>query len=166
MLPLVCTNSCLHFKTYCTIWYLKLNTTYETLLSQSLLSLYFFHTTERLKIIKQPKSIAAKAGAETAILACEARGFPYPKYQWYKAFATDDRDRQQVSYEEVENENDKVFRISPVTVETAGAYCCQVYHSYNSTPQQVFSEWAYLQVLSAPEGEFTVLFPFLGGGGV
>ncbi|XP_072038185.1 mucosa-associated lymphoid tissue lymphoma translocation protein 1-like isoform X2 [Amphiura filiformis] len=106
---------------------------------------------EKLRITQQPRSVAIKAGSETAMLVCNAKGFPYPRYQWFKAFATDEPERKEVSYEEVKNETDRIFKISPVTEESAGAYCCQIYHNFNREPEQVFTEWAYLQVLEVPE---------------
>ena len=96
--------------------------------------------------------MAIKAGSETAMLVCKAKGFPYPRYQWFKAFAVDGPDNK-VSYEEVDNATDRVFKISPVLEESAGAYCCQIYHNFNGKVQQLFTDWAYLQVLEAPEGK-------------
>ena len=91
------------------------------------------------------------------MLACNAKGFPYPRYQWFKAYASDGPGKN-VSYEEVDNATERIFKISPVLEESAGAYCCQIYHNFNGQPEQVFTDWAYVHVLEVPDGKFSCNF--------
>ncbi|XP_022105667.1 mucosa-associated lymphoid tissue lymphoma translocation protein 1-like isoform X2 [Acanthaster planci] len=105
---------------------------------------------EKLRLLQIPCSQSVQAGPHSlVVLACNAKGFPYPQYCWYRAFAQTSGDQKEVKLEELENETDRVLRISPVREKHSGAYCCKVYHTINGAISQVFTDWAYLEVYPA-----------------
>ncbi|XP_038076598.1 mucosa-associated lymphoid tissue lymphoma translocation protein 1-like [Patiria miniata] len=107
---------------------------------------------ERIRLLQVPLSQTVQAGPQSqAVLACNAKGFPFPHYCWYRAYAETNGDRKDVKLEEVQNETDRVLRISPVWEKHSGAYCCKVYHTINGAMKEVFTDWAYLEVCPASE---------------
>ncbi|XP_071507440.1 mucosa-associated lymphoid tissue lymphoma translocation protein 1-like [Diadema antillarum] len=102
---------------------------------------------EQLEIIQQPVSSNVVAG-ETAVFTCEARGFPYPRYQWYRAYTR--HPNGDIIYEEVDGAADAILDLPQVSHDQSGGYCCKVYHLPQGGQNYVFTEWAYLTVLQVP----------------
>ncbi|XP_071964353.1 mucosa-associated lymphoid tissue lymphoma translocation protein 1-like [Antedon mediterranea] len=96
---------------------------------------------EDIQIIQQPTNVTADEG-EDAVFSCHGKGFPFPRYQWFKA-----ADSEAIT---VENGNDRVLRINPVLPKDAGSYSCRLHNDRDdSVVSYIFTEWAELKVEKA-----------------
>nr|XP_054755642.1 mucosa-associated lymphoid tissue lymphoma translocation protein 1-like [Lytechinus pictus] len=105
---------------------------------------------EQLSIIDSPLSSSIMTG-DTIKFACKAKGFPYPRYQWYRAH-TKDGEGDEIIYDEVSGAVDSVLEIQAADCSHSGGYCCKVYHIPNGKECSKFTDWAYLTVLRRSSG--------------
>ncbi|XP_033109733.1 mucosa-associated lymphoid tissue lymphoma translocation protein 1-like [Anneissia japonica] len=100
---------------------------------------------EDICIIQQPVGVTIDEGRDsTASFSCHARGFPFPRYQWFKAC--------QSEAITVPNGNHRVLKINPVTKQDAGFYSCRVHNDREGrVVSYCFTHWAELKVEIAQE---------------
>ena len=61
---------------------------------------------EKLRLLQSPLSQTVQAGPQSqVVLACNAKGFPYPRYCWYRAFISGNT--KKVELDNLENETDR-----------------------------------------------------------
>ncbi|XP_006817531.1 mucosa-associated lymphoid tissue lymphoma translocation protein 1-like [Saccoglossus kowalevskii] len=98
---------------------------------------------EPISIISQPQAVNIQNGG-TLELSCNAMGFPYPKYVWFRTVDKEingNRIRQSI---EVENGCDRVLRIEQITTDYNGMYICRI---HNRISYQ-FTNWVHVKVIA------------------
>ncbi|XP_030832617.1 mucosa-associated lymphoid tissue lymphoma translocation protein 1 [Strongylocentrotus purpuratus] len=108
-------------------------------------ALLLIKATEPLSIADNPNSCSVMTG-ELVKFSCKGKGFPYPRYQWYRAH-TKGTEGGEIVYDEVSGAVDSVLEIESADDSHAGGYCCKVYHIPNGQQCSKFTEWAYLTVI-------------------
>ena len=121
-----------------TLWAARFNMTGETLASflnvlQIERPLKYLKLPEELAITAQPVSSVVAVEGGALELYCEATGFPYPVYEWFKEQS---KIRTAVS-------NTGRLIIDNVTAAIAGFYVCRIHHMNHITMKKdvKFTEW-------------------------
>lgn len=86
---------------------------------------------EPIVIKRQPTDFKSVIEGEILELEVTAIGFPYPRYQWFKASGND--------WDMLDKERNNVLRIINVRISDAGVYCCRL-HNGDINSQVVFSD--------------------------
>jgi len=125
-----------------TLWGVRFNMTGETLASflNSLKierPLKYLKLPEELVITVQPKRSVVAVEGTALELYCEATGFPYPVYEWFK-----ERTRITTAVS-----NTGRLTIDSVTAAVAGFYVCRIHHSNHITTKKdvKFTTWCSVE---------------------
>jgi len=99
--------------------------------------LKYFKLPEELVITVQPKSSLVAVEGGTLELNCEATGFPYPVYEWFK-------ERMQIR---TAVSNTGRLIINDVTAAVAGSYVCRIHHTNHITMKRdcKFTSWCSVE---------------------
>ncbi|XP_070543372.1 mucosa-associated lymphoid tissue lymphoma translocation protein 1-like isoform X2 [Ptychodera flava] len=101
---------------------------------------------EPVRIIKQPVSISLMAN-DTLTLTCEASGFPYPSYQWFRTVIEEVNGKPQHKSLKINNGTDKVLEIPDVSDYDTALYICRVHNRISFQN----SSWVKVDVISKHE---------------
>jgi len=125
-----------------TQWGVRFNMTGETLASflnvlQIERPLKYLKLPEELVIVAQPESSVVAVEGGALELYCEATGFPFPMYEWFKEQS---KIRTAVS-------NTGRLIVNNVTVAVAGLYVCRIHHTNHVTMEKgvKFTTWCNVQ---------------------
>lgn len=113
---------------------------------------------EPIVIIKQPPSHKNINEGTALHLHIEGKGFPYPRYQWFKSISG--------KWEKLRAETNHIFKIVNARQPDAGTYCCRL-HNGNQRHHVIFSSRTSVSVIPPMQEERDVILydvrPFRDG---
>ncbi|XP_022332295.2 mucosa-associated lymphoid tissue lymphoma translocation protein 1-like isoform X2 [Crassostrea virginica] len=98
---------------------------------------------EQIRIITEPVEMTELTEGDVLRLEVEGLGFPYPRHQWFKLNPSTSK------YQELQGQNQKVYKVEKCSFEDAGTYCCRL-HNGKGNSQIHFSREAVVKVKVRP----------------